>query len=217
MNAHRSPRSGPRAIGTLAIVCAMLGAAIGCSQADSRWNSTDIKGFMPDLAFSLVDGQGRAATAEDFRGRICLLYFGFTHCHGICPTTLATLASAVRELGAQSDRVRVLFVSVDPRRDTPEVLDRYRLRFGPQTVALTGDLPALTSLAKRYRVAFGYGEPDADGDYMVNHSNAVFAFDGRGRVRLLMREESGASALAADLRRLARESDEEMVSANERK
>lgn len=187
-----------------AIAGLLLGAAIGCSQAPP-WNSTDIKGFMPDLAFALTDGQGRAVTAADFRGQACLLYFGFTHCPGICPTTLRTLAAAVRELGTQAQQVRVLFVSVDPRRDTPPVLARYGPRFGPQVIGLTGDLPALTTLAKRYRVAFGYGQPDADGDYAVDHSNAIFAFDRAGRARLLMREEAGVAALAADIRRLVQE------------
>lgn len=189
----------------LVIAGVLLGAAIGCTQSAPPWSSTDIKGFMPDLAFTLTDGQGRALKAADFRGRTCLLYFGFTHCHGICPTTLRTLAAAVAELGPEADGVRVLFVSVDPQRDTPAVLARYEARFGPQVVGLTGAMPELKALARRYRVAFGYGAPDADGDYAVNHSNAIFAFDGSGRARLLMREESGVPALAADIRRLVAE------------
>lgn len=187
------------------IACALSVATIGCGQPAPPWGSTDIKGFMPDLAFTLTDGQGRALTAADFRDRTCLLYFGFTHCQGICPTTLRTLAAAVAELGPEADRMRVLFVSVDPKRDTPAVLARYEARFGPQVVGLTGTMPELKALARRYRVAFGYGTPDADGDYAVNHSNAIFAFDSSGRARLLMREESGVPALAADIRRLVAE------------
>jgi protein SCO1 len=181
---------------------AVLGPGLGCRQAPSPWNATDITGFLPDLSFTLTDGQGRAVTAADFRGRPCLLYFGFTHCTDVCPTTLATLAAADRELGPEADQVRVLFVSVDPHRDSPGVLAHYAARFGPQVVGLTGDLPALRALARRYRVAFGYGEPYPDGDYEVSHSAAIFAFDRAGRARLLMREESGVPALAADLRRL---------------
>jgi protein SCO1 len=197
------PRKSDRLAVTIA--CAFSVATIGCSQPAPPWGSTDIKGFMPDLELALTDGQGRAVTAASFRGKPCLLYFGFTHCEGICPTTLHTLAAAVRELGPEADRVHVLFVSVDPKRDTPAVLARYEARFGPQVVGLTGEMQELKTLARRYRVAFGYGAPDADGDYAVNHSNAIFAFDGSGRARLLMREESGAQALAADIRRLVEE------------
>jgi protein SCO1/2 len=183
----------------------LLAATWGCGKQEQPWHSTNITGLMPDLDFTLTDGQGRSVTAADFQGKTCLVYFGFTHCRGICPTTMATLAAAVRDLGPDADQVRVLFVSVDPRRDSPTVLDRYQARFGPQVVGLTGEMPALRALARRYRVGFSYDPPGADGNYVVNHSSAIFAFDGRGRVRLLMREEAGVPALAADLRRLVAE------------
>ena len=183
----------------------LLAAILGCGKQEQPWHSTNITGLMPDLDFVLTDSQGRSVTAADFKGKTRLLYFGFTHCPGICPTTLATLAAAVRDLGPDADQVRVLFVSVDPRRDSPAVLERYQARFGPQVVGLTGQMPALRALARRYRVAFSYDPPGADGNYVVNHSSAIFAFDGRGRARLLRREEAGVPALAADLRRLVAE------------
>jgi protein SCO1/2 len=187
----------------------------GCSEPAPPWSSTSITGLMPSLAFELTDAQGDPVTADDYRGKVALLYFGFTHCSDVCPVTLATVSAAVRSLGPEAERVRVLFVSVDPWRDTPEVLDTYAARFGPQVVGLTGDVPALARLARRYRVVFDKTPPVAaeahaghqghEDHYEVSHSNGIFAFDAEHRARLLMREESGVPTLAADLRRLVRE------------
>jgi protein SCO1/2 len=131
-----------------------------------------------------------------------LLYFGYTQCPDVCPTTLATLARALHELGPAASQVRVLFVSVDPARDTASVLKRYVANFGPQFVGLRGSDAALTALAKRYRVAYSRGTPDANGFYPVSHSSAVFVFQKGGAVRLLAREDDKATTIAADLRQL---------------
>jgi protein SCO1/2 len=173
-----------------------------CAESPPPWHGTDIRGVMPDLAFHLTDEHGRPVGAANYAGKLRLVYFGFSHCDDVCPATLHTLTEAIARLGAEAGRVRVLFVSVDPRRDTPAVLARYAHHFGPQVVGLTGSQAQLRALAKRYRVSFSYGKPDAKGDYEVYHSSAVFTFDGRGRARLLVGQKEGAATIAADLKRL---------------
>lgn len=186
-------------------VWALAGIAAGllaaCSDA-ADWRTRDISGLMPELAFELTNHEGEQVTAEEYRGRVVLLFFGFTHCTDACPATMATLKHALAELGPATEDARVLFVSVDPRRDTVEALDRYVSRLGDRFVGLRGDRETLEALNKRYRVTFGYGEGYPEGSYDVSHSMAVFVFDRQGDVRLLARQEDSAEAIAHDLRRL---------------
>lgn len=191
----------PKRYLTLLLIPLLL---LACNRP-APWHGRDIKGIMPDLAFRLNDATGRPVTAKDYAGKITVLYFGFTHCGDVCPETLATLAAATRRLGPDADRVRVLFVSVDPRRDTTQVLRGYAAHFSPQTVGLGGDGEQLQTLSKRYRVSYSYGKPDAAGEYEVFHSSAIFVFDGRGRIRLLMDQNDGAANIADDLKRLIAE------------
>ncbi len=157
---------------------------------------------MPPLKFTLVDDTGEPVTAANFAGKVVLLYFGYTHCPDVCPTTLADLAQSLQRLGSSANRVRVLFVSVDPKRDTPSVLKNYASAFAPQVVGLTGDEDELQAITKRYRVAYRLGKPDAQGNYVVYHSSAVFIFDALGRVRLLAGYADGSRAIAHDLKQL---------------
>ncbi len=110
-----------------------------------------------------------------------LLYFGYTHCPDVCPTTLSLLSHAVTALGTDAGQVRILFVSVDPARDTLAQLKTYAAAFGPEVVGLRGSEAELKALTKRYRVSYGYGKPDARGDYEVSHSSAVYVFDREAR------------------------------------
>lgn len=187
----------------------MLTVAItlaACSEPDASWKLLDIKGIMKPLEFNLTNGSGEAVTAEDYRGKVTLLYFGYTHCPDVCPTTLATLAHTLDLLGDKASRVQVLFVSVDPQRDTARTLQRYTAAFGPEFVGLTGSDDQLRRLAKRYRVTFSRGEPDADGDYEVTHSSAVFIFDSEGKARLMARSDDPPQAIRHDLAQLVAES-----------
>nr|WP_299241224.1 SCO family protein [uncultured Halomonas sp.] len=174
----------------------------GCS--DQAWQTKDISGLMPSLAFELVDENGNDVNADQFLGKSTLLFFGFTHCPDVCPTTLARLDAATQRMDeAARDGIQVLFVSVDPRRDDAETLREYTGAFGPQFIGLTGDKAALDELTRRYRVTYGYGEEDSEGNYDVSHSSAVFAFDDQGEVRLLIRNSDPMDAVVADLERLA--------------
>ena len=183
----------------LVFVLFMLG---GCEDGSQPWALRDISGLLPPLAFELHDGSGRPRSASDFAGQVTLVYFGYTHCPDICPTTLARLAGVVRRLGTTGEGIRILFVSVDPARDTPPVLQAYARAFGPQVVALSGTQAQLTRLAKRYRISYGLGEPGADGQYEVSHSSGIFIFDRDGEARLLATSADTDDGLVTDLTRL---------------
>ena len=177
----------------------------GCSGEEENWNGKDISGLMPGLEFELTDSQGSPVTARQFDGKIRLLFFGFTSCPDICPTTLQKLNRATEGLpsGLQDD-VLTLFVSVDPGRDSPERLAAYVRFFGSGIVGLTGKEPQLRELAKRYRTTFGYEKPDENGNYAVSHSSAVYVFDREGKARLLIRADLSPKEIRRDLMALAR-------------
>jgi len=177
-----------------------------CGRNAEPWALHDVTGLMPDLDFTLTRASdGVQVHGKDFRGRVVLLYFGYTHCPDVCPTTLSLLSRSVVALGAEAGQVRILFVSVDPKRDSLPVLKKYAAAFGPEVVGLSGTQDELHALTKRYRVSYGYGKPDAKGSYEVSHSSAVYVFDRRGEVRLLTGGSDTASAITGDLRRLLAE------------
>lgn len=172
----------------------------GCSSPS--WQTRSISGFMPDLAFTLTDDRNRSVHAGDYAGKVVLLFFGFSHCRDTCPATLGKLTAVLDAMGGKADGARVLFVSVDPNRDSPARLAAYTGAFAPQVIGLTGDRSQLEALARRYRVAISYGEGYPDGDYPVYHSSAVFVFDGDGEARLLFQQDDGIDAVSADLNHL---------------
>lgn len=185
-------------------VFVILGLALaGCE--DPAWRTTDISGVMPELEFELTDENGRTVRAADYRGQVALLFFGFTNCPDVCPVTLANLAKLADDIGAAPDDLRILFVSVDPSRDTLSAIKRYTDNFGPWVIGMTGAPGVLQALTRRYRVTYGYGDEDPSGAYDVSHSSAVFAFDRSGRARLLLRNSDPPESVRADLRRLLAE------------
>ncbi|MES1945309.1 hypothetical protein PC39_14377 [Salinisphaera sp. PC39] len=184
-------------------LAALLAAGLAACGNDPAWHGHDIRGVMPDLAFTLTDENGETANAADTAGHVRVLFFGYTHCPDICPVTLGRLSAALGELPeAQRDRVRVLFVSVDPERDGPEELAAYTDYYGPRFIGLTGTRDQLDEITKRYRVTYGYGEPDADGFYTVSHSSGIFVFGPGGEARLLINQSQSVPEIAADLERL---------------
>jgi protein SCO1/2 len=193
----------PRPIAWLAAATLILTAMlIGCANSDPHYNLKNISGLVSPLEFRLTDQDGQPVTAADYRNDLVVLYFGYTRCPDECPTTLAMLAHALRTLGPQASQVRILFVTVDPHRDTTAVLKRYVNNFGPQFVGLRPDQDELTALSKRYRIAYHYEKPDKDGNYEVDHSSAVFIFDRNGRARLLALSDNTSQQVASDLHRL---------------
>ena len=194
-----------RAIRSLSVLVLLLVLA-GCSSGDTDWNAKNIRGLMPDLEFRLTATDGDPFTAQDSAGQVRLLFFGFTNCPDICPATIARLQNAVKQMPEDmQDEVTLLFVSVDPERDTPERIGEYVGFCGDNIVGLTSNEETLRTLAKRYRTTFGYGKPDEDGNYDVSHSSAVYVFDGQGRARLLIRSNQSISQISEDLETLVRQ------------
>lgn len=179
-----------------------LGALVlaGCHRDDGiDWRLTNVSGHMPDLDFHLVDDHGKSVSGQDYRGKVVLLYFGYTHCPDVCPLTLAQLHVVMQRLGPLADGARILFVSVDPARDTPEVMHAYVNAFDPRAVGLSGTPREVEALSKRYRSAFTR-EPDrADGQYEVTHSSAIYLFDGEGKARLLSTPNNSQDDMVHDL------------------
>ncbi|MBR0551072.1 SCO family protein [Stakelama marina] len=192
-----------RSIATL-ICCLALAA---CGGGGDAWHGTDVSGSTPDLSFRMTRASDeKPVTAADYRGKIVLLYFGYTYCPDVCPLTLSHLGQMMKSIDGAKDNIRVLFVTVDPQRDTLDTLKQYTSSFGPEFVGLRGTDNQLASLAKRYRVAYS-ADPDNDpAKYVVTHSSAVYVFDRQGNARLLFTDLSTADAdlkgPTADLRRL---------------
>lgn len=180
------------------LVISMLFAACQPQQA-AAWQLTDISGHMPDLSFQLTNDQGKSVTAADYRGKITLLYFGYTHCPDVCPLTLAHLHVVMQRLGKLADGAQILFVSVDPARDTPEALHAYVTAFDPHVVGLTGSPADIEALTKRYRAAFSREPDKAGGSYDVSHSSGIYIFDGSGKARLLATPTDSQDKLVHDL------------------
>ena len=182
----------------------MLALLAGCSGDQQNWNAKSISGLMPELSYELTDTSGKTVTAEDTDGNIRLMFFGFTSCPDICPTTLQKLARVVKNLPEPTRQdVKIIFVSVDPERDTPERIKSYVEFFSDSIIGLTGSEENLRELSKRYRTTFGYETPNEDGNYDVSHSSAVYVFDRDGEARLLVRPGQSTEALIADLKALA--------------
>lgn len=197
-----TPTARRLALGLVGFAALAIGAC-DRSAPEPTYHARDITGVMPALAFTLSDGSAAPITAATFRGKTVLVFFGYTHCPDVCPTTLANLTQVLTGLGPAADSVRVLFVSVDPQRDTPKLLKAYAAAFAPQIVGLTGTDAELTDVVKRYRVAYRRDKPDANGEYAVYHSSAIFIFDAEGRARLLATVAESVSDLTEDLRTLA--------------
>lgn len=171
----------------------------GCA-AHPQWQLDDMQGHLPDLKFSMTNDLGQPVTAASYRGKVVLLYFGYTHCPDVCPLTLVHLHTLLQKMGKAADDVRVLFVTVDPARDTVSVLHQYVTAFDPRIVGLTGTQDAIAQLAKRYRAFYQSEAPRAKmGDYEVTHSSAIYVFDQQGRARLLATPGSSNDEILHDL------------------
>jgi protein SCO1/2 len=206
--------SPPARIGRRGLLAGGLaaGAALACgpARADQGWHDIDMTGISAPLRFTMSRAtDGKTLTAKSFRGEVTLLYFGYTFCPDICPLTLGNVVRVLGRLGKQAQDVRLLFVTVDPNRDTLPVLKQYAAAFAPEVVGLRGTPDALTALARRYRIAYSVTPPRDGHPYEVTHSSAMYVFDRSGTARLLVPSLASPKAdlagVADDLRRLLAE------------
>ena len=162
----------------------------------------NVRGFLPDLRFTLVGEGGKTFTQDDFKGQTVLMFFGYASCPDVCPTTMAQLSQVMHELGNDASKVRILFVSVDPHRDTPDVLQAYVSAFDSNAIGLTGSEKQVADVARRYRVAFQIEKPkdDQPDNYEVAHSRGVYMFDGRGRAQMLAADTESVEVLTSGVR-----------------
>ena len=184
------------------IAALALGA---CEGGTPQFKSTDITGAPYGKSLALTGHDGKPRTLADFRGKVVLLFFGYTQCPDVCPTTLAEVARAVKTLGADADRVQVLFVTLDPERDTPQILAQYVPAFDSRFLGLYGDLEATRAVAKEFKVFFEKRPGSTPGSYSIDHSAQLYVFDKKGQLRLFVRHARIATDLAHDLRLLLQE------------
>ncbi|WP_140633221.1 SCO family protein [Methylibium rhizosphaerae] len=189
------------ALGALAALagCKPMGGSDGPKGA---FKAVDITGADYAKDFSLPDVDGKVRTIADFKGKAVLVFFGFAQCPDVCPTTMAELAQVKKQLGADGERIQGVFITVDPERDTPEVLKGYVQNFDPSFVALRGTPEQTLAAAKAFKIFYEKVPGKTPGSYTVNHTAASYVFDPQGRVRLYVRYGSGPDALAADFRQL---------------
>jgi protein SCO1/2 len=174
----------------------------GAPAAQQSFKGVDITGADYARNLNLPDQNGKMRSLSDFKGKVVVVFFGYTQCPDVCPTTMAELAQVKKALGKDGDRVQGIFVSVDPERDTPEILKSYMASFDPTFVALRGTVDQTKAMAKEFKVFYGKVPGKTEGSYSVDHTAGSFVFDTNGKVRLFVRYGSGADALASDLKAL---------------
>lgn len=189
------------------LVAAAAVVLAACERAPPMpvFQSTDITAVDWGRDFQLTDHHGTPRRLADFRGKAVLLFFGFTHCPDMCPTALAKMAAAVEALGTQGERAQGLFVTVDPVRDTAEVLAQYVPAFHGSFLGLRGDEAATAKTAAEFKVFYQAQRPDAQGHYSVDHLGGIFAFDPSGRLRLFIRPEASVESIVHDLHQLLKQ------------
>jgi protein SCO1/2 len=176
--------------------------AAQASAAATSFRGIDITGAEYARTLALPDADGKARDLAEFKGKVVVVFFGYTQCPDVCPSTMAELAQVKKTLGAAGDRVQGIFVTVDPERDTPQVLKAYLGSFDPSFVALRGTLEQTKAVAKEFKVFYAKVPGKTEGSYTVDHTAGSYVLDATGRVRLFVRYGTGADALAADLKML---------------
>ncbi len=203
-----TPVSGSAHRGVLAVLLVAVVLVSGaCSRTEpkEKFLASDVTGVNWGRDFHLVDPGGAPRRLTDYRGKVVMLFFGYTNCPDACPTTLAKMAQAVDRLGPDRQRVQGIFVTVDPGRDTPAVLAKYASAFHPSFVGLSADEATTAATAKDFKVFYSAQKPDASGFYTVDHSSGIFVFDSQGHLRLFMGPNIWIDAMVHDLKLLLRD------------
>ncbi|HUL91477.1 MAG TPA: SCO family protein [Burkholderiales bacterium] len=182
----------------------MLAAALvaGCDSGKPSFKSVDVTGADFGRELQLTDHTGKPRTLADFKGKVVVVFFGYTQCPDVCPTTLVDMKAVKEQLGKDGERLQVLFVTVDPERDTPELLAKYVPAFDPSFVGLYGDAEATARTAKEFKVFYKKVPGSSPTNYSVDHTAALYIYDPSGRLRLFAKHAEGAEALAHDIKLL---------------
>ena len=173
-----------------------------CGPSNPKFQASDVTGASFGRDFALTDHNGKPRTLADFRGKAVVVFFGYTQCPDVCPTTLAALAETMKQLGPDADRVQVLFVTVDPERDTRELLAQYVPAFDPRFLGLYGNADATGRVAKEFKIVYQKQAGASPGSYTMDHSAGTYVFDPQGRLRLFVGLAQGPDVFTHDLREL---------------
>ena len=201
-----SRRRAVKTVASLLALSAVSGFLLGCSPDKPQFKSIDLTGADYAQGFSLIDHNGQLRTLKDFAGTVVVVFFGFTQCPDVCPTSMAELAQVKQQLGADGDKLQGIFITVDPERDTAEMLKAYMGNFDPTFLALRPTLEQLPQVAKDFKIYYKKVDGKTPGSYNMDHSAGSYVFDEKGRIRLYNRYGSGADALASDIRLLIKSS-----------
>ena len=182
----------------------MLAAAslVACGPGKPSFKSVDVTGADFGRELKLTDHTGKPRSLTDFQGKVVVVFFGFTQCPDVCPTTLVEMKAVKEKLGKDGERVQVLFVTVDPERDTAELLAKYVPAFDPTFIGLYGDAEATARTAKEFKVFYKKVPGSSPTNYSVDHTAALYIYDPSGRLRLFAKHAQGADALAHDIKLL---------------
>lgn len=182
------------------LIAALLAFGIAaCGPASPKFEGSDVTGGSFGRDFKLTDPEGRQRTLADFRGKVVVMFFGYTQCPDACPTTLSELAAVMQALGADAARVQVLFVTVDPERDTAALLAQYVPAFNPAFLGLRGDAQATAEVAREFKVLYQKQPGATPGSYSMDHSAGTFIFDPEGRLRVYVSYGQGSQVFAHDI------------------
>ena len=176
----------------------------GCEPDATRFSNVDITGANFARDFRLTDVNGQARSLADFRGKVAVVFFGYTQCPDVCPTTMTDMAEVKRRLGSAGDRLQVIFVTLDPDRDTAEVLAQYVPAFDPTFIGLRGTRDETAAIAKDFKVFYQKVPGRTETSYTLDHTAGSYVFDREGRLRLFLRHAGGTDPIVADLQRLLR-------------
>jgi protein SCO1/2 len=188
------------------LVAAVLALSVsGCDKLPGKqasFQNTDVTGLDYAKGFSLTDHTGKPRTLADYKGKVVLVFFGYTQCPDVCPTTMAEMASVMQKLGPQADQVQVLFITLDPERDTPQLLASYVPAFDKRFVGLYGTPEQTAKVAKDFKVFYSKVPGKEPGSYTIDHTAGSYVYDREGRLRLFIRHGGGADPVVHDIRQL---------------
>ena len=200
---NSSKRNAIKSIAAYACISGVTSFFIACSQEEKpQFKSIDLTGADYATGFALADQNGQQRSMKDFAGKVVIVFFGFTQCPDVCPTSMAELAQIKKAMGADGSKLQVVFITVDPERDTPELLKAYMGNFDPTFIALRPTMEQLPQVAKGFKIYYKKVEGRTPGSYSMDHSAGSYVYDPKGNIRLYSRYGNDAQGLTSDFRLL---------------